>query len=203
MKPHNISLTRREEIVITAKTVFHLFLGVMKRGGVNSASVKTNHNYIVRNAGFTDAEGIFRLIKGYPKELLPRPISDIAENIDRSLVCELKGAIVGTVSWSILPEIGHVRHPAVEIKSLAVKKGLKKHGVGRLLVEAAIERIRILHPSQIIVLTFTPGFFARMGFHEVPKVSLMHKLYMGCINCVKYDSPFTCPEVAMSIDVMK
>jgi len=26
---------------------------------------------------------------------------------------------------------------------------------------------------------------------------------MGCINCAKYDSPFTCPEVAMAIDVMK
>ncbi len=108
---------------------------------------------------------------------------------------------MGTVSWSILPEIGHVRHPAVEVKSLSVKKSLRKHGVGRLLVEAAIERIRILNPSQIICLTFTPGFFAKMGFHEVPKVSLMHKLYMGCINCAKYDSPFTCPEVAMAMDV--
>lgn len=156
----------------------------------------------MRNAEFKDAEGIFRLIKSYPKELLPRAISDIAENIDRSLVCEDKGEIVGTVSWSILPEIGHVRHPAVEVKSLAVKKELRKHGVGRLLVESAITRIRVLHPSQIIVLTFTPGFFARMGFHEVPKASLMHKLYMGCINCTKYDSPFTCPEVAMAMDVV-
>jgi len=25
----------------------------------------------------------------------------------------------------------------------------------------------------------------------------MHKIYTGCINCTKYDSPFTCPEVAM------
>jgi amino-acid N-acetyltransferase len=175
----------------------------MKRGTVNSLPVKRKPKFIIRNAGFTDAEGIYNLIKGYPKELLPRPISDIAENIDRSLVCELKGQIVGTVSWSILPEIGHVRHPAVEVKSLAVKKSLRKHGVGRLLVEAAIERIRVLHPSQIIVLTFTPGFFAKMGFHEVPKISLMHKLYMGCINCSKYDSPFTCPEVAMAMDVVE
>jgi len=165
--------------------------------------VKRKPKFIVRNAGFTDAEGIYSLIKAYPKELLPRPISDIAENIDRFIVCESRGAVVGTVSWSILPEIGHVRHPAVEVKSLSVKKSLRKHGVGRLLVEAAIERIRILNPSQIICLTFTPGFFAKMGFHEVPKESLMHKLYMGCINCAKYDSPFTCPEVAMAIDVMK
>lgn len=164
-------------------------------------AVKQKPKFIVRNAGFTDADGIYSLIKAYPKELLPRPISDIAENIDRFIVCEKKGQIVGTVSWSILPEIGHARHPSVEIKSLSVKRSLRKHGVGRMLVEAAIDRIRILKPSQMIVLTFTPGFFAKMGFHEVPKVSLMHKLYMGCINCAKYDSPFTCPEVAMAMDV--
>lgn len=163
--------------------------------------MNTKPEIAIRNAGFRDVEGIFSLIKSYPKELLPRAMSDIAENIDRSLVCESRGAIVGTVSWSILPEIGHVQHPAVEIKSLAVRKSLKKHGVGRLLVQSAIKRIRVLKPSQIIVLTFTPGFFGKMGFHEVPKASLMHKLYAGCINCTKYDSPFTCPEVAMAMDV--
>ncbi|MEI7880456.1 MAG: GNAT family N-acetyltransferase [bacterium] len=164
-------------------------------------TVKTNSKFIVRNAGFTDAEGIYSLIKAYPKELLPRPISDIAENIDRFIVCEKNGHIVGTVSWSILPEIGHARHPSVEIKSLSVKSTQRKHGVGRMLVQAAVERIQVLKPSQLIVLTFTPGFFAKLGFREVPKASLMHKLYMGCINCAKYDSPFTCPEVAMAMDV--
>lgn len=155
----------------------------------------------IRNAGFTDAEGIFNLIKAYPKALLARPLSDIAQNIDRFLVCEQAGKIVGVVSWSILPEIGHARHPSVEMKSLAVKPSLRKQGIGRKLVKAAIERIKDLSPSQIIVLTFTPEFFRKMGFHEVPKASLMHKLYAGCINCAKYDSPFTCPEVAMAMDL--
>ncbi len=155
----------------------------------------------VRNAGFADAEGVYALIKAYPRELLPRPLSDIVQNVDRFLVCEEKGAIVGTVAWSILPEIGHASSPSVEIKSLAVKKSLRRHGVGSRLVKAAIERVKILRPAQIIVLTFTPDFFRKMGFHEVPKATLMHKLYMGCINCAKYDSPFTCPEVAMAMDL--
>ena len=50
-----------------------------------------------------------------------------------------------------------------------------------------------------MVLTFAPEFFRQFGFREVPKETLMHKLYMGCINCTKYDSPFTCPEVAMTL----
>ncbi len=163
--------------------------------------MKTKHNIKVRNAEFTDADAIYALVKSYPKELLARPVSDILENIDRSLVCESGGKVVGTVSWQILPEIGRARHPSVEIKSLAVKRTLKKRGVGRRLVTAAIERIRLLDPSQIIVLTFTPAFFGKLGFREVPKASLMHKLYAGCINCAKYDSPFTCPEVAMAMDL--
>jgi len=160
-----------------------------------------NKTLIVRNAGFADAEGVYALIKAYPRELLPRPLSDIVQNVDRFLVCEQKGAIVGTVAWSILPEIGHARSPSVEIKSLAVKKSLRRHGVGARLVKAAIESIKVLHPAQIIVLTFTPEFFKKMGFHEVSKATLMHKLYMGCVNCAKYDSPFTCPEVAMAMDL--
>lgn len=162
----------------------------------------TNSELAVRAAGFEDATGIFELIKSYPGELLPRSLSDIAVNIDRFIVCpDADGRIVGTVSWQTLPEIGKPTSPSVEIKSLAVARQLHGKGVGRLLVEAAIARIRALHPAQIIVLTFAPGFFGKLGFVTVPKERIMHKLYSGCINCSKYDSPFTCPEIAMALDV--
>ena len=157
--------------------------------------------YIVRNAGFEDTDAMFSLIKNYPDELLPRPISDIVENIDRFLVCEIAGRVAGTVAWQILPEIGFAKHPSVEIKSLAVQTEYRGKGIGTAIVKAAIERIKLLHPAQIIVLTFSPKFFRRLGFREVRKETLMHKLYMGCINCTKYDSPFTCPEIAMCLRV--
>ena len=153
----------------------------------------------VRNAAFTDVDAIFSLIKEHPDELLARPTSDIVQNIDRFLVCEKAGVLIGTVSWQILPEIGSSTQPTVEIKSLAVRKDCQGRGIGRALVKEVIGRIKVYEPSQIIALTFTPEFFRKMGFREVPKASLMHKLYMGCINCSKYDSPFTCPEVAMAM----
>jgi amino-acid N-acetyltransferase len=153
----------------------------------------------IRPAGFEDAQSIFDLIKAYPNELLPRAISDITQNIDRFLVCEREGALAGAVSWQIMPEIGAPRRPSVEIKSLAVRPGLQRSGIGGALVRAAVERIRTLHPAQIIALTFTPDFFLKLGFAVVPKESLMHKIYSGCINCTKYDNPFTCPEVAVAI----
>lgn len=158
-----------------------------------------SHN--IRSAEFADAEAIFGLIKGHTEELLPRPVSDIVQNIDRFLVCVSGDAIVGTVSWQILPEMGRPKHPSVEIKSLAVRAEHRRSGAGRALVEAAIEHIRPLHPEQVIALTFVPEFFRALGFSEVPKESLMHKIYAGCVNCTRYDSPFTCPEVAMSLPI--
>lgn len=154
---------------------------------------------VVRNAAFTDVDTIFTLIKEHPDELLARPTSDIIQNIDRFLVCEKRGEVVGVVAWQILPEIGSSTPPTVEIKSLAVRSNWQGRGIGRALVREVIRRIKLLEPAQIIALTFTPDFFRHMGFREVPKASLMHKLYMGCINCSKYDSPFTCPEVAMAL----
>ena len=168
-------------------------------GGVYYPAMNDIRAFTVRPAGFADAETIFGLIKEHPQELLARPVSDIVQNVDRFLVCEGEGRILGTVSWSILPEIGAALQPMVEIKSLAVRPGFLRCGIGRMLVGAAIEHVQRLVPSQIIVLTFTPEFFRKLGFREVPKASLMHKLYMGCINCAKYDSPFTCPEVAMAL----
>jgi len=158
--------------------------------------------YIIRPAEFKDAERIFSLIKSFPAELLPRPISDIVQNIDRFVVCEIKDRVVGTVSWQILPEIGMPRHPSIEIQSLAIETRHHKAGIGRALINETIKRIRPLHPHQIIALTFSPAFFRKMGFREIPKQQLMHKIYMGCINCSKYNSPFTCPEIAMALTLL-
>lgn len=158
-------------------------------------------NYKIRPAEFVDTNAIFSLIKQYPKELLARPIFDIVQNIDRFMVCEHKGRVVGTISWSIMPEIGAPRQPSVEIKSLAILKSMKGRGIGSALVKEVIRRIKTLYPAQIVALTFTPEFFAKCGFEEVPKMKLMHKIYAGCINCSKYDSPFTCPEVAMAMNL--
>lgn len=154
---------------------------------------------IIRNAGFGDAEAIFSLIKSYPDELLARPVSDIVQNIDRFMVAVRDGEVVGAAAWAVLPEIGKARQPSVEVKSVAVRRSLKGRGIGTRLVKAVIRRIRQFKPAQIIVLTFTPEFFGKLGFVKVAKETLMHKLYMGCVNCVKYDNPFTCPEVAMAL----
>jgi amino-acid N-acetyltransferase len=164
-------------------------------------AMKKTVAFKIRNAEFKDVGAIYALLKEHPREVLPRATSDIVQNIDRFLVSEDRERIIGAASWQILPEIGKALEPSIEIKSVAVSGRYRHKGIGAVLVKAVIRRIQRFHPAQIVVLTFTPAFFSRFGFHKVAKETLVHKLYMGCINCTKYDSPFTCPEVAMGIDL--
>jgi amino-acid N-acetyltransferase len=86
---------------------------------------------------------------------------------------------------------------------VAVRETCRRKGIGSLLVKGALARVRALAPADVTVLTLTPEFFATLGFREIPKTRIMHKLYTGCINCTKHTDPFTCPERAMALEMPK
>ena len=152
---------------------------------------------VVRTAALGDAEAIFSLVDGHREELVPRSLGSIVESMDRFVVAECGGEIVGCASYQIHPEIGDAEAATVEIVSVAVLERLRRRGIGRMLVEAVVEHVRRFRPREIMVLTFAPGFFRALAFEEFPKTEIMHKLYTGCINCTKHMNPYTCPEVAM------
>lgn len=156
---------------------------------------------LIRVAVLADANAIFDLIKSHPEELISRALSDLVENIDRFVIAEQDGRLVGCASWNILPEIGEPERASVEIRSVAVRKALQGTGVGSAMVRTILQQIRPLGAAQVVALTFAPAFFARLGFREVPKTQLMHKIYMGCVNCTKHANPFTCPEIAMVMEL--
>ena len=157
--------------------------------------------YTIRPAVLKEAEQIFDLIRLHKDDLISRPIGDIIQNIDRFVVCEATGEIVGCAAWQVLPEIGDPERAAVEIQSVAVRADYRRHHVGTQIVKEILDRVRRFDPLQVIVLTFAPKFFTSLGFREIPKTQVMHKLYMGCINCTKHANPFTCPEIAMALDL--
>ena len=86
---------------------------------------------------------------------------------------------------------------------MAVVASYRKFGIGRALIEALLGRVATFAPEEALVLTFVPGFFERLGFREIPKSKVMHKLYSGCMHCTKHADPFTCPEIAMSRKLRK
>lgn len=155
----------------------------------------------VRAATLRDASAIYELIKTYPDELIVRPLNNIVENIDRFSVAELDGAIVACTCWQILPEIGDPQGATVELQSVAVRRDLRGHSVGSHLIEFVLKRIGHFRPAQALVLTFEPAFFGKFGFKQVSKQKIIHKIYRGCIYCTKHTDPFTCPEIAMILDL--
>ena len=155
------------------------------------------NEFQIRSARLADAEKIFSLIHINRDLLVPRSMGNIVENIDRFLVAVSGLDIVACASFQIHPEIGKPEAATVEIQSVAVRSPYRRKGIGRKIIEAIIARVAAFNPKEVVVLTFAPEFFAALGFREIPKTQIMHKLYTGCINCTKHTDPFTCPEIAM------
>lgn len=151
----------------------------------------------IRAARVDDALDIFNLIQSHAEDLIGRPLGDITENIDRFVVAADGAELVGCAAYNILPEAGEPLKASLEVRSVAVKKPWRGIGVGRGLVAKIFNETAGYGIRQAIVLTFAPEFFKRLGFREVPKTTIMHKIYMGCMNCTRQANPFTCPEVAM------
>ena len=151
----------------------------------------------IRAATLRDAEKIFALVSLNSDMLVPRSLGNIVESVDRFVIAEAEGEMVGCASYQIHPEIGNAEAATVEIVSVAVKSMFRKRGIGRLLVEAIVANVKRFNPREVLVLTFAPEFFRKLGFSETPKTEVMHKLYTGCINCTKHADPFTSPVIAM------
>lgn len=156
---------------------------------------------VIRRATLQDVLPIHQLILSYPHELILRPVNNIVENIDRFTVAICDGKIIACACWQILPEIGYPEGATVELQSVAVDRAFRGKGVGKRLVKFVLQRIEGFNPVQAIVLTFEPNFFGKLGFKQIEKTKIIHKIYRGCIYCTKHTNPFTCPEIAMALQL--
>lgn len=145
----------------------------------------------LRNAKISDARTISALINCYAEhdKMLFRSLAEIYENLQAFLVAEVGEAIVGCCALEI------IWSDLAEIKSLAVGPTQKGKGVGRALVEAALERARQLGVPRVFALTLEPEFFERVGFSVVSKDDLPMKVWSDCARCPKQQE---CDEIAVS-----
>jgi amino-acid N-acetyltransferase len=144
----------------------------------------------LRNAKISDVKAIHGLVSFYAErdKMLFRSVADIYENLQTFTVAEADGGIVGCcaleVIWSDL----------AEIKSLAVDEANKEQGIGRLLVDAAVEQAGRLEVPRIFALTLEPEFFEKLGFEIVEKDALPMKVWSDCARCPKQEN---CDEIAV------
>ncbi len=141
-------------------------------------------------ARISDVPQMHRLINSFADkdEMLPRPLSEIYENIRDYFVVRQGERVIACialhVSWSDL----------AEIKSLVVTEDYQKQGIGTQIVEACFKETRELGISTVFCLTYRPTFFEKCGFSQVDKAELPRKVWGECYRCPKFPD---CDEVAL------
>src|ERR1700727_1071585 len=59
-----------------------------------------------------------------------------------------------------------------EARSLAVAESQKKHGIGRLMVDALVYEAKLYGLDAVLAFTYVEGFFAKAGVHVVERGGL-------------------------------
>jgi len=151
---------------------------------------------MIRKAMIKDVKTMQLLINQYADsgQMLPRALNEFYENLRDFHVYEEEGMIIGVcalhISWDGL----------AEIRSLAVRKDKMNRGIGSELVRQCLAEAAELLVERVFALTYQDGFFKKIGFADVDKKELPHKIWNDCLSCIKFPN---CDESALIISVKR
>jgi len=141
--------------------------------------------------------GIYALLNHFSDHgmLLGRSLSSLYDHVRDFKVLEIiggdcrePGELAGVaalhVCWDDL----------AEIRSLAVADEFQGRGIGGRLVRHCLEDVKILGIKRVFCLTYQPDFFEKLGFINIDKDKLPHKVWSDCLQCPKFPD---CNEVAL------
>lgn len=145
---------------------------------------------ILRKATFKDVEIIHKLVNDYADKglMLARARNVLYETL-RDMILAVDGDEVLAVGALHL-----VWDELAEIRTLAVAPHAVKTGLGKEIVNQLMDEAQELGVKTVFTLTYQNEFFAKLGFSEIPKERLPHKVWKECINCSKFPN---CDEIAM------
>jgi len=126
----------------------------------------------VRRARMSDVDSIFSLTKFWAEkgEILPRTRDNIIHDIQNFVVAEIEGKVVGSASLYIY------QTGLAEIRSVVINKSAQKQGQGAALIQYLLEFAHQMELQQIIVLTYIPQYFTKLGFNLIEKSSLAENI---------------------------
>lgn len=144
----------------------------------------------VEPATLQDVDGIEALVSWWAKkgENLPRSRQEIISQIQDFLVVRDMTTVLGCGSLYVYHD------DLAEIRSLGVAEAAQGKGTGKKLVQAFIDKSRVLQVKRLFVLTRVPAFFSACGFTVGDKRSLPEKVMKDCQLCPKLHA---CDEIAM------
>ena len=136
----------------------------------------------VRPASEAYVPQIFRLLAFYAVKqiVLPRTEADIRYYLGNFTVCADGNDIVGCMA------VRDFGNRLFEVRSLAVKPEFQGRGIGRMLLTAAVERLKEnFERFKLFALTYQSGFFIASGFSKVEKAMFPEKIWSDCMLCAK------------------
>ncbi len=150
---------------------------------------------MIRKAKIADVVEIQSMLRDFAAEgaLLPRSLSELYTTLRDMVVYEDEtGRVAGCcglhIIWSDL----------AEIRSLAVRKSARRHGIGGKLVQECIAEAKALGISKLFALTYAVEFFGHLGFKLVDKNLFPQKVWADCVHCPKFPN---CDESALLLDI--
>ncbi|MFA5072397.1 MAG: N-acetyltransferase [Nitrospirota bacterium] len=149
---------------------------------------------MIRKALLPDVKAIQALINSCADtgQMLPRTLHQLYEHIRDFSVCMEKDTLIGVcalqVSWEGL----------AEVRSLAVRHDYRKKGIGSALVRQCLIEAKELQIDRVFALTYQDAFFRKLGFQDIDKKELPHKIWTDCFNCIKFPN---CDESALIITI--
>ena len=121
--------------------------------------------------------------------ILDRSADEIATNIRSYVLAKEEERLVGYTAL-------HIHSPRLaEVRSLIVDEAFRGRSVGKQMVQYALDEAAKLGLEEVLVLTYLPQFFLKMGFEEIAKESIPeHKIWADCIKCIHFP---VCNEVSL------
>ena len=143
----------------------------------------------IRPARMSDVKDIHSLLQQFAAKglLLGRSISSLYDQLRDFVVFDdngIQGVCALHICWENL----------AEIRSLAVAEQHQGKGVGRQLVHSCLDEARSLEIGRVFTLTYQAAFFKKLGFTDIEKNDLPHKIWSDCLQCPKFPD---CDEEAL------
>ena len=156
--------------------------------------MKRGRDFVLRKPKIGDALHIFKLVNYYANQgqMLPKSQNQVYQNLRDYVIAERDGHFIGCGALHILWE------DLAEIRSLAVLPEEQGKGVGRAMVHYLLGEAEELGLPLVFALTYVPQFFLKLGFRLIDKDELPRKIWVDCINCIKFPH---CDEIAVILDL--
>ncbi|MBF0558413.1 MAG: N-acetyltransferase [Nitrospirae bacterium] len=145
----------------------------------------------IRKATIADAKEIRQIVNEFARKefMLPLAFDELYEGIRDFIVSEDNGSIRGVCALHLLWDDNKGKGSGTmlaEIRSLAVKETHQSSGIGKSLVRRCIKEAEGLGVRKVFALTYRPEFFKKLGFKEIERAKLPHRVWEDCRKCYKF-----------------